>query len=183
MYQVSVVKGGKDVMAPMVTVPTPRNQLHSLNHPTKVLHRLPGKVIPLATVVIGSGPHSSPPDLCVRHQTSLSALFPYGIPSAVSLALPRFHKSGALHGDITLNNMILQAQADRCWRPHSTHLQVLREAIKGSLLVPPELKRQGLGQREEGVLLLPPSLAGGSGRDIRSDATNCRGSQGELLKV
>lgn len=48
--------------------------------------------------------------------TCLSALLPYGIPSAVRkaaiLALSRFHKEGALHGDITLNNMILESQDD-----------------------------------------------------------------------
>ena len=48
--------------------------------------------------------------------TCLSALLPYGIPSAVRkaavLALSRFHREGALHGDVTLNNMIVESQAE-----------------------------------------------------------------------
>ena len=119
MYQVGVYKGGEDVMAPILTafdVPTPRNQLHYLNHPSKVLHRLQGKVIPK---LLGVGRHwLGTPFLATSlvRGTSLSALLTYGIPSAVRkaavLALSRFHKEGVLHGDVTLNNMILESQYD-----------------------------------------------------------------------
>ena len=82
----------------------------------KVLHRLQGSVIP-KLFGIGRSRRGTPflATSLVRG-TCLSALLPYGIPSAVRkaavLALSRFHKEGALHGDVTLNNMILESQDD-----------------------------------------------------------------------
>ena len=95
-----------------------QNQLHILNHPfyTKVLHRLQGSVIP-KLFGIGRSRHGTPflATSLVRG-ACLSALLPYGIPSTVRkaavLALSRLHKEGALHGDVTLNNMILESQDD-----------------------------------------------------------------------
>jgi len=104
-------------LAPTLDVPTPRNQLNTwISLYTKVLHRLQGSVIP-KLFGIGRSRNGTPflATSLVRG-TCLSALLPYGIPSAVRkaaiLALSRFHKEGALHGDITLNNMILESQDD-----------------------------------------------------------------------
>ena len=80
----------------------------------KVLYRLQGSVIPK---LFGIGRHwHGTPFLATSlvRGTCLSALLPYGIPSAVRkaavLALSRFHREGALHGDVTLNNMIVESQ-------------------------------------------------------------------------
>ena len=80
----------------------------------KVLHRLQGSVIPK---LFGIGRHwHGTPFLATSlvRGTCLSALLPYGIPSTVRkaavLSLSRFHREGALHGDITLNNMIVESQ-------------------------------------------------------------------------
>jgi len=104
-------------LAPTLDVPTPWNQLNTwITLFTKVLHRLQGSVIP-KLFGIGRSRHGTPflATSLVRG-TCLSALLPRGIPSAVRkaavLALSRFHKEGALHGDITLNNMILESQDD-----------------------------------------------------------------------
>ena len=93
----------------------PRNQLQALNRPfTKVLHRLQGSIIP-KLFGIGRNQHGTPflATSLVRG-SCLSDLLPYGIPSAVRkaavLALSRLHKEGALHGDVTLNNMIHESQ-------------------------------------------------------------------------
>ena len=98
----------------------------------KVLHRLQGSIIP-TLFGIGRDRHGTPflATSLVRG-TSLSALLPCGIPSAVRkaavLALSRFHKEGALHGDVTLNNMILESQYDS----HKAGVVAAAAVVQGS---------------------------------------------------